>query len=638
MKRYLNIMVIYQVCISLILINQSCTEKERPSIPVLRTSDVTDVTRTSASSGGNVTGDGGASISVKGICWDISENPTTANEITIQKGDTGKFTSKLTSLVPGTTYYVRAYASNSAGIAYGNNVSFTTNSIQKATITTSVVTSLTTSTATCGGDIPDNGGSPVTEKGVCWGESQNPTIKDSKTTDGSGTGSFVSYLTGLSADTKYYVRAYAVNSAGTEYGNEVFFTTDPILKSTVSTTMVSSVTCNSAVSGGEITSDGGGVISARGVCWDTSTDPTIENNKTSDGSGKGIFVSYLTNLQPATMYYVRAYATNEAGTDYGENQAFTIYCCIPDLITPTDNAILDNGCFDQSDLITWYFDWADCIGASKYNLYVKNVNAPNPVLDVETSYSEYLHSAISYIIEGNFYDWKWKVRSFKDGNWGEWSEERTFSVEPLNTDCNNFCTDIEGNVYKTVKIGTQIWLKENLKTTKFNDGTNIPLVTDDTEWSGLTSTGYCWYNNNVAYKNEYGALYNFYAVTTGKLCPSGWHVPSDDEWTLLIDFLGGEEVAGGKLKEAGLSHWHSPNYNATNESGFSGLPGGYRLTVFYSGILGDANVQGLWWSTTKFFNSTSYWWFGLGSSRSSVYRAGMPCWAGLSVRCLQNTK
>lgn len=138
-------------------------------------------------------------------------------------------------------------------------------------------------------------------------------------------------------------------------------------------------------------------------------------------------------------------------------------------------------------------------------------------------------------------------------------------------------TDADGNVYKTVKIGNQWWMAENLKTTKYHDGTPIPLVTDSIVWSSLTSPGYCWYNNDSgAYKNTYGALYNWYAVSTGKLAPSGWHVPTDAEWKILTDFLGGEKVAGGKMKEKGKAHWTPPNKGATNRSGFTALPGGVR--------------------------------------------------------------
>ena len=157
--------------------------------------------------------------------------------------------------------------------------------------------------------------------------------------------------------------------------------------------------------------------------------------------------------------------------------------------------------------------------------------------------------------------------------------------------------DVEGNIYKTVTIGKQTWMVENLKTTKFNDGKAIPLVTDTT-WHSITTPSYCWYDNNkTAYKNFYCAMYNWYAVKDGKLCPSGWHVPNEDEWTTLINYSGGENSAAEKLKEAGTIHWKSSNTVASNESGFTALPGGSRFDIdgsFYG--IGD---YGNWWGSTS---------------------------------------
>jgi len=157
--------------------------------------------------------------------------------------------------------------------------------------------------------------------------------------------------------------------------------------------------------------------------------------------------------------------------------------------------------------------------------------------------------------------------------------------------------DYEENVYHTVKIGDQCWLKENLRSTKYNDGTSITIVTDGTTWASLTTPAYCWYNNDYAtYGSVYGALYNWYTVDTEKLCPIGWHVPSDTEWIQLTDYLGGENVAGGKLKEAGTEHW-PVNIGGTNESGFTALPGRYRnLISFEPCPVGCAR----WWCSTEF--------------------------------------
>jgi uncharacterized protein (TIGR02145 family) len=194
-------------------------------------------------------------------------------------------------------------------------------------------------------------------------------------------------------------------------------------------------------------------------------------------------------------------------------------------------------------------------------------------------------------------------------------------------------TDKDGNVYTSVTIGTQEWMVENLKTTKYNDGTPIPLVTDNAEWEALNTPGYCWYDNDAAtYKNPYGALYNWYAVNTGKLCPTGWHVPTDAEWKTFTDYLGGEDVAGGKLKEIGTTHWDSPNTGATNETGFTGLPGGMR---YDNGPFVDFGSTGRWWSATECGASCAFVWC-LDYSEGGLLRYFSFNEWGFSVRCIKN--
>ncbi len=196
-------------------------------------------------------------------------------------------------------------------------------------------------------------------------------------------------------------------------------------------------------------------------------------------------------------------------------------------------------------------------------------------------------------------------------------------------------TDIDGNIYQTVTIGNQVWLVENFKSAKYNDGTSIPLVTGNTEWINLSTPGYCWYDNDIANKEPYGALYNWYAGQTGKLCPTGWHVPSDKEWTALTDFLGGEGIAGGILKEAGTSHWDTPNTGATDESGFTALPGGFR------GAQGTCYYIGYWcqyWTSTSPFESVAYYRQMAADSEGVDNGKGnaIQRLCGLSVRCLMN--
>jgi len=194
-------------------------------------------------------------------------------------------------------------------------------------------------------------------------------------------------------------------------------------------------------------------------------------------------------------------------------------------------------------------------------------------------------------------------------------------------------TDQDGNVYNTVTIGTQVWMAENLKVTKYNDGTPIPLVTDNGDWAYLTTPGYCWYNDSISYKNNYGAMYNWYTVNSGKLCPIGWHIPSQVEWTILTDFLGGLTIAGGKLKESGNLHWNLPNTDATNISKFTGLPGGYRN--YNGGAFLSLNLGGTWWSSTPDISSSS-WSIAVVYDSSQALLISNNNNYGISVRCIKD--
>jgi len=303
-----------------------------------------------------------------------------------------------------------------------------------------------------------------------------------------------------------------------------------IVVPTIATNDITEITQTSATSGGNITSDGGAAVTARGVCWSTTQNPTTANSKTTNGTGAGIYTSNLTGLSANANYYVRAYATNSVGTAYGNQVSFkTSAASVPGTVT-----------------------------------------------------------------------------------------------------------DIDGNVYHTITIGTQVWMVENLKTTRCNDGSAIFLETDRYKWPFLYKPGYCWYNNDaVSNKNTYGALYNWYSVNTGKLAPVGWHVPSDYEWATLINYLGGESYAGGKLKESGLAHWSITNTGATNETGFTALPGGNRTTTSsYYGI----GTTGFWWSSTEIPNSglSAYAWIMYDYSANAKRNINYMFSDGLSVRCIKD--
>ena len=235
-------------------------------------------------------------------------------------------------------------------------MTFSTPEITLPVLTTQNVTSITFNSARCGGNITSDGWSKVTARGVCWSTSPNPTINDNKTTNGSGIGNFTSNIAGLAENTTYYVRAYATNSKGTAYGVEKSFTTIEASLPQITTANVTSITTKTAVCGGKVTSEGNLDVTARGVCWSTSPNPTIEDNKTTDGTGTGSFISIIIGLTANTTYYVRAYATNSKGTAYGEEKSFMTLAGTGSI----------NG-YDWVDLgLPSGLKWATCnVGASK---------------------------------------------------------------------------------------------------------------------------------------------------------------------------------------------------------------------------------------------------------------------------------
>ncbi len=403
---------------------------------------------------------------------------------------------------------------------------------KKATVpelTTAAVTSIGLNTAISGGTITKDGGEDILEKGVCWGTAISPTIANSKTTNGKGSDSFISNLVGLAEGTLYYVRAYATNSVGTAYGNEVTFTTNQVTGAILTTTVATTLMPTTATAGGNVTGTGGGNVTARGVCWGTASNPTVAGNKTVNGAGEGIFTSELTPLTNGTVYYYRAYATNTSGTTYGQ----------------------------QLQLIT-------------------------PV------------------------------------------------------------ADIEGNIYMTAAIGTQVWMAENLKTTRYNDDAIIPNITVNTDWIALTSDAYCWVQNDEAtYKSLYGALYNWYAIEGGKICPTGWHVPTDTEYSAMEMSLGmtapqaeGTEWRGTdqgkKLKNT--TGW-ATGQNGTNTSGFSALPTGYRSYI--TGISEGIGLITYFWTASD-LNEDIAAYRRLDGDNDKVYKGGTYKRAGKSVRCVKD--
>ncbi|WP_299578315.1 hypothetical protein [uncultured Sunxiuqinia sp.] len=305
------------------------------TVPEVVTIDVINIGGVYAEARGRVNNTGGWDVTDRGFCWSLSDNPTILND-TVKVGmGPGSFSTQLVGLAPGTTYYVRAYAINEKGIAYGDSYQFKTDEL--ATLITTKPSDVRSSRAISGGTITSDGGDTITSRGVCWSTFPNPAMEDSYTIDGSDVGIFSSQLSGLSGSTKYYVRAYAINSAGVAYGNLDSLVTTTSTVPWVVTDGVTSVQGTSASVQGTIADNGGEPITERGICWSTEKMTTIDDNRLVCGNGDGSFTGQLTGLTKGETYYVRAYAINRIGIAYGDELSFVTAT----LATITTNEVSD---------------------------------------------------------------------------------------------------------------------------------------------------------------------------------------------------------------------------------------------------------------------------------------------------------
>ncbi len=395
-------------------------------------------------------------------------------------------------------------------------------------ITTDEAREITINSAIVDGNVTEDGGAEVTVRGICWGTGSMPTLDDSFKASGTGPGEFSCTIEGLDPNTEYYARAFAENSIGIAFGNEIAFKTG-IAPPSVTTGQVSEIMANSAVCSGIIVYDGGAGITEKGICWSLTPEPDVQGSHTSIATGSVTYTCTLSGLTAGTRYYARAYVKNQGGIlAYGEQIVF-----------------------------------------------------------------------------------------------------------------NTKLADIEGNLYSVVYIGNQVWMVENLRTTKFNNNAPIPNITDNTEWLNLTGAAYCWYNNDIQYKSTFGALYSWYTITDGDLCPTGWHVPSDDEYGTLEVYLGlnpdSVKVWGWRGTNQGIqikstTGWEDGG-NGTNTSGFTGLPGGFRYAAqgaFYS--LGKLTY---WWSSSE-LNANEGWYRLIDNTNNDIYRATTSKKGGKYIRCVKN--
>jgi uncharacterized protein (TIGR02145 family) len=610
------------------------------SLPYLTTTAFTNVTNTSASSGGTIVSDSGTAVTARGVCWSTVQSPTIADAHTSNGTGIGTFLSTISPLLPTTTYYVRAYATNAAGTGYGNELTLGTSNVTSdvPTVTTKAITNVTSVTAYTGGNVTNMGGTAVLARGVCWSTSPNPDISGAATINGTGVGPFNSSASPLLANTTYYLRAYATNSAGTGYGAEMTFHTMNAVPPTLITYTASAITATSANSGGNISSDGGAAVTARGVCWNTTGSPTIGNSKTTDGPGSGGFTSALSGLVGNTTYYIRSYATNSAGTSYGNELTFMTLPPpgLPNLITTAITSITSNGAAGGGTVTS--------DGGTPVTAYgiCWSTNA-NPTLSNSKTVDGSGTGSFTSILTGLNANTTYYVRAYATNSTGTaYGNQVTFTTSPPPPVCGPTVTDADGNTYNAVQVGLQCWMKENLKTTKFANGNVIPVITDNATWGALTTGAYCYYENNSSNAAAYGALYNWYAVTDSRnVCPAGWHVPTQAEFTTLINNLGGTANAGAALKEAGNAHWIVGSAASTNSSNFTALPGSYRFAS--GGFAGPSSGSGLaigsvgfWWSTTPQGSSISYYMQLIFSDASATSNNPANTGTGASVRCLKN--
>lgn len=415
-------------------------------------------------------------------------------------------------------------------------------------LTTNEVISVTATTAKSGGNITFDGNSAIKSCGVCWSLNPNPTILDERTIDTATKGIFTSSMTSLIAETTYYIRAYATNEEGTAYGNQLTFKTLQKTLSVLQTTLPNNITENSATCGGSVTSDGNSTILSRGICWSTKANPTTSDNKISVGSGIGTFSTGLTGLSIGTTYYVRAYATNSIGTSYGNEQHF----------------------------------------ATK-----------GPTV-----------------------------------------------------------TDVDGNIYHSVTLGSQTWLVENLRTSKYRDGSSIPNVSDNSTWINLTSGAWCTYNNDEANGIKYGKLYNWYAATDSRnIAPLGWHVATYEEWSILGKYVN-DNLGTSKFVSKALAATTDWTYNgsscignsiyANNSTGFTALPSGALLTsetydygIYKHGAFLNLGVDFWCWTITEKAQYTlddpaKAVCFILDNLEPGLGYSGVYKTSGFAIRCLKD--
>ncbi len=585
--------------------------------PSLSTTAATNITLTGATTGGSVISDGGEQVIVKGLCWSKSSGTDLSNALdsTVALSTGTNWITILSGLDQSTTYYVKAYAINAKGTGYGNEVSFST--LYPTTANTLDATALTSTTATLHGKVNANNLSATVTfeygSSISYGQSISATpgtVIGSTLTDVSAN------ISSLTQGTTYHFRVKAVSTAGTFYGNDLYFTTS--VPPTTTTTAANPVTGTTAQLNGTVNANGTSTVvtfeygssASYGTSVNAIQSPVTGNSATAVSAT-------LTGLSQGTSVHYRVKAVSAGGTVYGDDKILTT-ASSPVGATMGATGVGSSGATlngtvnanSYSTVVTFEYGTTTAYGsiatASQSPITgstVTNVSAAITGLTASTTY----HFRVKAVNAGGSILGADSVFATSDA--------------PLTV------TDYDGNVYDVIQIGTQYWMKENLKVIHYNDGSTV-----QTTWVGSTEGSYCFYGDDIANLNPYGVLYNWYAgEDVRNICPATWHVPTDQELSILTDFIGGESVAGGKLKAVGTGFWKDPNYNATDTYGFTALPGGYR---YANGTFTDLTRYNVLWSST--LNSViDAWSRSLYYNNESVIRSFNVLNSGFSIRCIK---
>jgi len=439
--------------------------------------------------------------------------------------------------------------------------------------------------------------------------------------------SFLMNITDIS-EGDHILKIEAIDNEGSKGSDEVTIRIGHT--GSVKTDTVRQIKSDSAWVGGIINDPGSEEIFETGVFYGTVTDPELTGTKLVIDNEENAFHGWLTGLEPNTIYNIKAYVKNELGVVYGREQHFKTYGLAVVNTLAADSVIYNAAIISG---ITVSDGGKEIIEAGFYLGRNKNPIENGTKYEVQVTGQRFNLKVTELDSMATYY-----FAAYADNGFGETRGE----VLSFTTPDKNTVFDIDGNEYYWVKIGDQYWMAENLKVTKLNDGTSLNFMPNNANWEATNSAAYCWYNNDSEMKDIYGALYNGYAAQNNKICPSGWRVPTESDWTELQVFLGipqGESQVlgwigtdqGGMLKATGTTLWAPPNEGATNEFGFNALPGGRRLS---DGSYGVIKEGAYFWSSTH-HTATELYRRVVTTNRAEISRAAYQEKGGFSIRCIK---